>query len=624
QAVLEPQNFFITTGQGASEDRFNRFVVYFEVEKSYVGPLFVRIFDADCAGTLDIDPPNSKILYRVYGGQGINRGLRTPGPDASVLKNEALASLELGENNLYDNQWRSIARLHPADGRLPDGRVVFQLVADGISGKGSNKFQVFISAEEKKNTAIAGLRMSTPVVNLQLPAAPSSKTEIRFMVPTTSEYITISNFDADPIAFATRIHFSSTIRPLIPVKGAKNKAISSTKIKLLEEEKGKPAALLLSSGKTNFIQLWINDDQGKEIPLELPVFLAPANHLPKPKISITPLSDCNALLLDASGTTDQDGDQLAFQWHFVDGSTASGSRIIHDFKDPGESVVRLLVQDDSGFVANNSSLTLPLTINAPPKGHITAPAHAAVNEDVVFDGGKSIDQDGKIIHYQWKFGEGQEENGPQVQHRFFRPGLYQVDLQVEDNGDGLCRTDNVRHTIQINAAPVAKFTMKQVVAPREEVLLDAADSLDSDGMISLYSWDFGDNENGKGKAIKHAWQLPGIYEVRLQVRDNSALSNDHDEVLRKVVVNAPPEPVIIASPLIVAVDSPVLVTGNKSRDPDGRILSYAWNFGDGTTGQGEKTQHAYTEPGEYVIRLTITDDSGVDNASQVSEQIIRV
>ena len=56
-----------------------------------------------------------------------------------------------------------------------------------------------------------------------------------------------------------------------------------------------------------------------------------------------------------------------------------------------------------------------------------------------------------------------------------------------------------------------------------------------------------------------------------------------------------------------------------SSDSDGTITSYAWNFGDGTTGSGESTTHSYTQPATYNVTLTVTDDDGApDSASDTA------
>jgi OmpA-OmpF porin, OOP family len=38
------------------------------------------------------------------------------------------------------------------------------------------------------------------------------------------------------------------------------------------------------------------------------------------------------------------------------------------------------------------------------------------------------------------------------------------------------------------------------------------------------------------------------------------------------------------------------------------IRKYAWDFGDGATGEGQRTSHTYANPGEYEARLTVTDE----------------
>lgn len=50
--------------------------------------------------------------------------------------------------------------------------------------------------------------------------------------------------------------------------------------------------------------------------------------------------------------------------------------------------------------------------------------------------------------------------------------------------------------------------------------------------------------------------------------------------------------------------------GSGSSDPDGSVRGYAWTFGDGTTGTGVTTSHAYGVAGTYPVGLTVTDNRG--------------
>ncbi len=59
---------------------------------------------------------------------------------------------------------------------------------------------------------------------------------------------------------------------------------------------------------------------------------------------------------------------------------------------------------------------------------------------------------------------------------------------------------------------------------------------------------------------------------------------------------------------------------SESRDSDGTIVEYAWDFGDGgtATGTGRTTSHAYAAAGSYDAVLTVTDDGGVDDTAAKS------
>jgi PKD domain len=57
-------------------------------------------------------------------------------------------------------------------------------------------------------------------------------------------------------------------------------------------------------------------------------------------------------------------------------------------------------------------------------------------------------------------------------------------------------------------------------------------------------------------------------------------------------------------PLTVALDASGAV------DPDGTILSYGWDHGDGTSSTGVNSTHTYAAAGSYTVTLTVRDDDG--------------
>lgn len=54
--------------------------------------------------------------------------------------------------------------------------------------------------------------------------------------------------------------------------------------------------------------------------------------------------------------------------------------------------------------------------------------------------------------------------------------------------------------------------------------------------------------------------------------------------------------------------------GSQSRDSDGSVSSYAWTFGDGSTGTGVAPTHGYAHAGTYTVSLVVTDNGGAQSA----------
>jgi chitodextrinase len=65
----------------------------------------------------------------------------------------------------------------------------------------------------------------------------------------------------------------------------------------------------------------------------------------------------------------------------------------------------------------------------------------------------------------------------------------------------------------------------------------------------------------------------------------------------------------------------LLFDGSRSHDIDGYLTAWRWDFGDGTTGSGEKTTHLYQHIGDYTVTLTVTDDKGATGEDTITVHI---
>jgi len=71
------------------------------------------------------------------------------------------------------------------------------------------------------------------------------------------------------------------------------------------------------------------------------------------------------------------------------------------------------------------------------------------------------------------------------------------------------------------------------------------------------------------------------------------------------------------TPENATVDETITFNASSSYDPDGTIVSYEWDFGDGniTNTTHEILNHSYSEAGSYEVTLTVTDNDGVTNST---------
>lgn len=87
--------------------------------------------------------------------------------------------------------------------------------------------------------------------------------------------------------------------------------------------------------------------------------------------------------------------------------------------------------------------------------------------------------------------------------------------------------------------------------------------------------------------------------------------------LRGTLTNAWPVAVASAAPAAGDVPLPVTFSSAGSSDPDGSLVSYYWDFGDGAVSTDANPAHTYTTGGPFVATLTVTDDDGAQTTNTV-------
>jgi len=174
----------------------------------------------------------------------------------------------------------------------------------------------------------------------------------------------------------------------------------------------------------------------------------------------------------------------------------------------------------------------------------------------------------------------------------------------------ICGCTPIENLLTGDRPPTATIVVSPASGPAPlRVFLSGAGSSDDRAIVS-YTWDFGDGatETTDTPSIEHLYGTPGEYEARLTVTDDSGQSETAGVPVN--VLNSPPIVSFRMSSDAPLPGQTVSFDGSGSFDPDGSIVDFTWNFGDGTSGRGERVWHAYEALGIYTVRLTVTDDSG--------------
>ncbi len=324
-----------------------------------------------------------------------------------------------------------------------------------------------------------------------------------------------------------------------------------------------------------------------------------------------------------SGSVDQG--RLFYRWDFGDGSTAEGRTVSHSYNRAGTYTARLTVFDKDGAQASATTQVTIGSVNQPPLAVISGPNSGKVGENLSFSGSASTDSDGSITNYAWNFGDGATANGVNASHSYSQPGTYRVTLTVVDNGGTAASS---AYTVQISAPiktpPVANIHGPGGGLAGQPLSFSGSGSTDSDGSITGYSWNFGDGATATGVNVNHTYSAAGTYQVTLTVTDNDGLTGQASRsvVVDEIIEIQLPPSAVLAGPAGGLAGESLAFDAGGSSDPDGSIVSYKWDFGDGSPVETTTLpvfNHSYTTPGTYTVTVTVTDDDGLINTA--SQQV---
>ena len=222
------------------------------------------------------------------------------------------------------------------------------------------------------------------------------------------------------------------------------------------------------------------------------------------------VSQLGAGVYGSSPAWSPDGSRIAFEDSYGGGACPADGRICY-------SHVSAVYVDGTGLtpIASGANPSWALSPGGfPPTPQFTAACTALA---CTFDASESWD-DGSIVSFAWRFGDGTTGAGLAPTHVYAAPGSFAVELTVVDDSGA---RGSVSRTVDVTDGttlpPVASFTAE---CNGSTCTFDASSSWDPDGQIASYNWNFGDGTDGFGHHVTHTYAAAGTYDVTLTVTDH--------------------------------------------------------------------------------------------------------
>jgi len=215
--------------------------------------------------------------------------------------------------------------------------------------------------------------------------------------------------------------------------------------------------------------------------------------------------------------------------------------------------------------------------------------------------------------HKWDLGDGTvlSGNASSVSHGYSSAGSFTVKLYVTDNIG--CSDTLVKPAFIVVHKPIAFFSTATTACQNRAVTFNNT----STGSNLTYSWSFGDGGSSTLQAPVHFYMNTGTYTVSLVVTDDLGCK---DTLIRSnyVTVVADPVAAFIASDTF-SICSPLIDTFTNFSTGG---ISYAWSFGDGNTSAFFNTSNPYTTPGQYNVRLVVTNTYGCTDTATVLVKLL--
>jgi gliding motility-associated-like protein len=339
---------------------------------------------------------------------------------------------------------------------------------------------------------------------------------------------------------------------------------------------------------------------------------------PVATIGSYPTSGCAPLTFTIQNQSTT-GPYITYLWTFSDGTTSNNISPTITFTNPGVysftlSAMSNQVCIDTTNMASVSSITV---IPTPTAQFNVTPAYIQCFNGHVFNFNNTSTTLGSAT-YTWSFGANAStvlSNALNVSNvTYTTAGIYPVTLSVKENG---C-LNAYTHNVELYNNPVAALGSYSVIGC-DPMSVTFANSSTSASPLT-YLWSFSDGTTSSQANPTHVFTPPGVYSLSLTVSTNSlCIGTSSIQSVNSITVNPSPVAGFTATPMVTTIFDPD-ITFSDSSSVD--VVSWNYDFADGTGSSIENPFHTYTHYGNYQVIQTVNNSYGCPNSTTLLIKIL--
>ena len=328
--------------------------------------------------------------------------------------------------------------------------------------------------------------------------------------------------------------------------------------------------------------------------------------LPVATINNLPQQGCAPLSVTFSSSVTGADSVATYLWNFGNGVTSTQANPTYTFT-TGNYDIQLIITTANGCT---DTVVVQEGVKAaikPTANFSATPRDICARMPVQFTDSTT----GTVTTWDWNFGDGAHSTIQNPMHIYEDTGLFTITLIV---GNNRC-FDTLAFQNYIHVKPpIAIFTVASTCTNKYfKIFTDKSIGADS------WNWNFGDGTTSTLQNPTHTYSSVGTFTVTLTVF-NLTTGCDYTKTTQIRVANE--MAMFSASALELCRNTSTIFTATSIQGTPA-IVSFEWNFGDGSLDTGNNITHTYIQKGLYTVSLKITDINGCTD-SIVKNNYIKV